>query len=88
MNKSTLHVVWKLVIVSLLVGLALDFFDVSPVDLIHDIPDTVAQVFDAVVRAIQWGGKYVLLGAIIVVPVWLLMNIGNLKGKFRNKNKP
>jgi len=85
-NKTTLKLVWKLVLASLLVGLGLDYFNISPADLIHDIPDTVARVYDAVIRLVTWGGKYVLLGAIIVVPVWLLTNFTSLKDKFKRRN--
>jgi len=84
-NKSALQIIWKLVVVSLLVGLALDYFDVSPVDLIHDIPQTMGRIFDATIRLVEWGGKYVLLGAIIVVPVWLLMNLTTLRDRFRRR---
>mgnify|MGYP006909092944 CR=1 FL=1 len=85
MNKTAFQIVWKLIIVSLLVGIALDYFDVSPVDLIHDIPETMARIFDAGVRVVEWGGKYVLLGAIVVVPVWVLMNLSTIKDKFRSR---
>lgn len=85
MNKSTMHVVWKLLIASLLVGLVLDFFGISPTDLIHDIPETIGNIVDAVIGILEWGGKYILLGAIIVVPVWTLMNIAYIKDKFKRK---
>ncbi len=86
MNKSTMQIIWKLLIASLLVGLALDYFDISPADLIHDIPATVGRVYDAVASVFEWGGKYVLLGAIIVVPIWVLMNLTTIKDKFKRKN--
>lgn len=86
MNKTTLKLVWKLVLASLLVGLGLDYFNISPADLIHDIPDTVTRLYHATIRLVTWGGKYVLLGAIIVVPVWLLTNITSLKDKFKRRN--
>jgi H+/gluconate symporter-like permease len=86
MNKSALHVVWKLLVVSLLVGLALDYFDISPADLIQDIPETVGRILDKLFQFISWGGKYILLGAIVVVPVWIIMNIGMIKDKLKRKN--
>ncbi len=86
MNKSALHVIWKLLVVSLLVGLALDYFDISPADLIHDIPETVGRILDKLLQFISWGGKYILLGAIVVVPVWIIMNIGMIKDKLKRKN--
>ncbi len=81
-----MHVIWKLLVVSLLVGLALDYFDISPADLIHDIPETVGRILDKLLQFISWGGKYILLGAIIVVPVWIIMNIGMIKNKLKRKN--
>ncbi|MCF6197356.1 MAG: DUF6460 domain-containing protein [Emcibacter sp.] len=86
MNKSAIHVIWKLLVVSLLVGLALDYFDISPADLIHDIPETVGRILDKLLQFISWGGKYILLGAIVVVPVWIIMNIGMIKDKLKRKN--
>lgn len=86
MNKSTMNIIWKLLVVSLLVGLALDYFEISPADLIHDIPATVGRIYDAAASVFEWGGKYVLLGAIIVVPVWVLMNLTTIKNKFKRKD--
>ncbi len=86
MSKSTLHIIWKLLIASLLVGLALDFFNISPTDLIHDIPATMGKIYDVIIGVFEWGGKYVLLGAIIVVPVWIFMNLGRIKGQFKSKD--
>lgn len=86
MNKSTLNLIWKLLLASLLVGLLLDFLGISPIDLIHNIPETVGKIIDYGISAVKWGGKYVLLGAIIVVPVWIFMNLGSIKNIFRRKN--
>lgn len=86
MNKSTFHIILKLLIASLFVGLALDYFDISPADLIHDIPETMGNIYNAAIQLIEWGGKYVLLGAIIVVPVWFFMNLTSIKDKFKRKN--
>ncbi|MCF6216612.1 MAG: DUF6460 domain-containing protein [Emcibacter sp.] len=86
MNKSTMHIIWKLLIASLLVGLALDFFNISPTDLIHDIPETMGKIYEVILAALEWGGKYILLGAIIVVPVWVFMNLGRLKDQFKRKD--
>lgn len=80
MDKTT---VWKLVIASLVVGLLLSFFNIDPAELIRDVPDTIARILNAVWSVFEWGLKYIFLGAIIVVPVWLLFNISDLWKKFR-----
>lgn len=87
MNKSTMHIIWKLVVASLCVGLALDYFDISPADLIHDIPATIGRIYDATASVFEWGGKYVLLGAIVVIPVWILMNLTTIKDKINSRKK-
>ncbi|WP_321389106.1 DUF6460 domain-containing protein [Emcibacter sp.] len=86
MNKNTLGIVWKLIIASLFVGMALSYFDITPAELIKDLPETIGRIVDTAWSGVQWAADYVVLGAIIVVPVWLLMNISNIAGKFKKKD--
>lgn len=54
--------------------------------IIHDIPATVGRIYIAEAGVFDWGGKYVMVGAIIVVPVCILINLANIKDKFKRKN--
>lgn len=86
MDKSTSSLIWKLIIASLCVGLVLSFFNIDPVELIQNVPETFGKIIDAILSVINWAGKYVLLGAVIVVPIWFIFNIRTIFGKiFGNK---
>ncbi len=88
MDKSTSSLIWKLLVASLCVGLLLSFFNIDPVELINDVPETLAKIIDVILDVINWAGKYILLGAIIVIPIWFLLNIRTIFDKlFRSKNK-
>jgi heme/copper-type cytochrome/quinol oxidase subunit 2 len=43
--------------------------------LIYNFGDTVRAIFDKSVDLIQWATPYVILGAIVVVPIWLVMMV-------------
>ncbi|MFC7049134.1 DUF6460 domain-containing protein [Emcibacter nanhaiensis] len=85
MNKRVLGIVWKLIIASLFVGMALSYFDITPAELIEDLPETIGKIVDTAWSGIQWAADYVVLGAIVVVPVWLLMNVTNIANRFKKK---
>lgn len=72
----------KIVLFSFIVGLLLSFFDINPAQLLRNFGATVEKIFKIVADVIEWGVKYVLLGAVVVVPIWLIFfGIGKLRGK-------
>ncbi|MBL4601220.1 MAG: hypothetical protein JKY84_00600 [Emcibacteraceae bacterium] len=87
MDKTTSSLIWKLVIASLCVGLVLSFFNIDPVELINDVPETFGKILGVILDIVDWAGKYILLGAIIVIPIWLIFNIRTIFNKFFKKNK-
>ena len=86
MDKSTSTLLWRLIIASLCVGIMLSFFNIDPVELINNVPETLGKIIDVILDVFNWAGKYVLLGAIIVIPIWFIFNIRTIFGKFF-KNK-
>ncbi|MBT5073110.1 MAG: hypothetical protein HOJ34_07685 [Kordiimonadaceae bacterium] len=89
MDKSTSTLIWKLIIASLCVGLILSFFNIDPVELIENVPETISRIIEVIIDIINWAGKYILLGAIIVIPIYIIFNIRTIFGKFfkNKKNK-
>jgi len=85
MKKEHVRIIWQLVILSFIAGLLLSYFDISPADLIEDVPDAIGRIFTAVVSVIEWGAKYILLGAVIVVPLWIILNFSKIFDKMRRK---
>jgi len=81
MPKNVRDTIIKIVIGSFFVGILLAFFEINPQELMADFGETVQAIFGVVADVIEWGVKYVLLGA-VVVPIWLIFfGIGKLRGK-------
>jgi uncharacterized protein DUF6460 len=65
----------KLIFLSLLVGAFLAFLDITPFGLIEGLVDWISSVFDLSFETVQEVGLWVLYGAIIVVPLWLISRL-------------
>lgn len=63
----------KVLFASLLVGIALSAFNITPDRVLQDFGMTPQQVMDYSRRAIRWAVPHVILGALITVPIWLIM---------------
>ena len=72
MKNNVVSTIVKLAILSLLVGFALAFFEVDPRNLLTSLGSTVVEIYELVLRFLRWGIKYVLLGAVVVLPIWLV----------------
>ena len=63
----------RLFFYSLILGLILSAFHVSPESLLGKIGGTVESIFGVVADAVEWAVPYVLIGAVVVVPIWLVL---------------
>ena len=73
MPQITVGSVVKLIILCLIVGLLLNWFNVSPQDLLRDVFGNIDAVIDWSVGAFGSAASYILLGAVIVVPIWAIL---------------
>jgi hypothetical protein len=81
MSNTAVSTIVKIAIISLLVGLALAFFDISPRSLAENLGETVVDIYEVVLNFLKWSLKYVLLGAVVVVPIWLVFLLIGLTKK-------
>ncbi|MEM7122560.1 MAG: DUF6460 domain-containing protein [Pseudomonadota bacterium] len=81
MNRDALNTVVKLVIASLVVGLVMAMVNVTPLSLIQNLGDNFEAMFSALVNAASWAITYIIMGAVIVVPIWLLFRLMGAKNK-------
>ena len=65
----------KLLFLSLLVGAFMAFLDITPLGLIDRIFQWLQSVFDLSFDTVREVGRWVLYGAIIVVPLWILSRV-------------
>jgi len=65
----------RLILISILVGVVLSAFGLDPWNIIPSLKRFVLDIWDMGFDAIRWIWRYFLLGAIIVIPIWLIMRL-------------
>src|SRR5271169_580649 len=63
----------RLLFVSLIVGAFLMWLDISPLDIFRGLIQLIDRIWSLGFDAIREIAKYILAGAAIVVPVWLVL---------------
>ena len=71
----------RLVILSLVVGVLLAALGFSPFDIIETIRQLVARIYDMGFAAVEKAGRYFLLGAVVVFPVWFVARLVKTLGR-------
>ena len=71
----------RLAILSLVVGVLLAAFGFSPFDILESISELVARIYDLGWTAVEKAGRYFLLGAVIVFPVWFIARLLKMLGR-------
>lgn len=72
-QSNPIRTVVKLLVLSLLVGLVLSWLDLTPLDLVANLGENARELFQWLRRFLGWAVDYVLVGAVVVVPIWLVM---------------
>jgi hypothetical protein len=70
----------RLLFVSLIVGAFLMWLDIRPIDIFHAITSLIDRIWALGFDAIREILDYILAGAAIVVPVWLVLRLLNMRG--------
>ena len=74
---SPLAVLARLILVSILVGVILSVLGLDPFDIVRSIKRLLISIWDMGFDALVWIWRYLLLGAVIVVPIWLILRLIN-----------
>jgi len=72
LGGSPLAVAFRLILLSILVGVVLAAIGFDPWNILHSIQTLFRRLWDLGFDAVNWLWRYFLLGAVIVIPVWLL----------------
>jgi|SRR5580704_2256102 hypothetical protein len=70
-----LAVAGRLVLLSILVGVILAAIGLDPWNIIESVQRLIQQVWNMGFDAVRWLWRYFLLGAVIVLPIWLLVRL-------------
>jgi hypothetical protein len=75
LGGSPLAVALRLVLLSILVGVVLAAIGFDPYNILRSIQLLFQRLWDLGFDAVNWLWRYFLLGAVIVIPVWLLSRL-------------
>jgi Family of unknown function (DUF6460) len=70
-----LAVLIRLILLSILVGVILSAIGLDPRDIWRSLERLIRTVWEMGWDAVDWAWRYFLLGAVIVVPIWLLVRL-------------
>jgi hypothetical protein len=74
---SPLAVLGRLILLSILIGVILSALGLDPFDIVHSIERLIRSLWNLGFDAFRWLWRYFLLGAVIVIPVWILLRLFN-----------
>lgn len=63
----------KILLASLLVGVALSSLNITASQVLQDFGLTPDQIMNYAQRGMRWALPHIILGAMITVPIWLVM---------------
>jgi len=88
MPKNLGSTIVKLLIGSFLVGWMLTLFDITPLELLEDLTGTIGEIYSVALSSVRWAADYILLGAVIVLPVGgIIAGLNYVQAKSRQRNR-
>src|ERR1700720_390505 len=77
-----LSVIFRLILLSILIGVILEVLGLDPLHIIDSLRTLLLRVWDMGFDAVRWLWRFLVLGASIVVPVWLIVRFARMaKGR-------
>jgi hypothetical protein len=74
---SPLAVLGRLILVSILVGVILSALGLDPFDIVRSIERLIRSIWNMGFDAVRYVWRYFLLGAVIVIPIWIIIRLIN-----------
>lgn len=75
LGGSPLSVAVRLAMLSVIVGVILSAFGLDPLVIVQSIEALFHTVWNMGFDALVWVWRYFLLGAVLVVPIWLVVRL-------------
>jgi hypothetical protein len=77
LGGSPLSVAFRLILLSILVGVVLAAIGFDPWNIIYSIRLLFRRVWEFGFDAVNWVWRYFLLGAVVVIPIWLITRLAS-----------
>jgi hypothetical protein len=70
-----LSVIFRLMLLSIIIGVILEVLGLDPWNILQSLRTLISRIWDMGFDAVRWLWRYLLLGAAVVVPVWLIVRL-------------
>ena len=70
-----LAVVGKLILLSILIGVVLSAMGLDPLNILASVERLIRSIWEMGFDAVRWLWQYFLLGAVLVIPIWLILRL-------------
>lgn len=78
LGGSPLGVVLRLALISIVVGIVMSALGISPQNFVYRVRQLIQRIYDLGFDSIEWLLQYLMLGALVVVPIWLISRLFSL----------
>jgi uncharacterized protein DUF6460 len=75
LGGSPLAVIGKLILLSILIGVVLSALGLDPWNIVASLQRLIREIWNMGFDAVRWLWGYFLLGAVLVIPIWLILRV-------------
>jgi hypothetical protein len=75
LGGSPLAVIGKLILLSILIGVVLSALNLDPWNIVASLERVIRNIWNMGFDVIEWLWRYFLLGAVFVIPIWLILRL-------------
>jgi len=72
---NPIAVIIKLVLLSVVVGIVLSALGITPYNIFYHLEIFARRVYEMGWGVFEWGLGYFLIGAVIVIPIWIIARL-------------
>mgnify|MGYP001767094568 CR=1 FL=1 len=77
---NPLGVIIRLILLSIVVGVVLSALGITPRNIVYHIEVLARRIYDLGFETFDWLFQYLVLGAIVVIPIWLVARVFGVFG--------
>lgn len=75
LGGSPVGVIVRLVLLSIVVGIVLSALGITPANLFYHVNILLRRLYDLGFGWVEWLLQYFLVGAVVVIPIWLVARL-------------
>ena len=70
-------VIVRLILLSIVIGVLLSALGLDPWNIVESVERLIRWIYNLGWDAVEWIWRYFVLGAVLVIPIWLIVRVVN-----------